>query len=409
MAAARRRRPSPSSTRCPARPLVAERTVDLLRADERVEVTIVPALSFLDLAWAALGHRPAGRGGPAGRRRRTSGRGRAARAVRSWWPSAGRATCSPRSSWPSVTTATCACRGRCCCTISGSRTRSWPRWTGGSSTAPSSPTTSPRSTSPAWRPAAGAAACEVARLVALMDTLRERCPWDRAQTHASLMPHLVEESYEVLDALAALGAAARLRPCGRVRRTWKRSWATCCSRSSSTPGWPTRRGASTWPAWPRRARQAGAPAPARLRRRRGRRPEQVVANWEEIKKDEKGRASVTEGIPAGLPGAGSTSKLARKARAVRRRAATNRASAGRRPDAGRAGRRAAATSAPRRPAVGATRADVASGASASRSSQWRTSRNGSASTRSRRCATGPGFGRDIRAAEGVPEAPVGNR
>ena len=42
------------------------------------------------------------------------------------------------------------------------------------------------------------------RLVALMDTLRERCPWDRAQTHASLMPHLVEESYEVLDALAAL-------------------------------------------------------------------------------------------------------------------------------------------------------------------------------------------------------------
>ncbi len=37
-----------------------------------------------------------------------------------------------------------------------------------------------------------------------MDTLRERCPWDRAQTHASLMPHLVEECYEVLDALAAL-------------------------------------------------------------------------------------------------------------------------------------------------------------------------------------------------------------
>ena len=47
------------------------------------------------------------------------------------------------------------------------------------------------------------AAVEVARLEALMDTLRERCPWDRAQTHSSLMPHLVEESYEVLDALAS--------------------------------------------------------------------------------------------------------------------------------------------------------------------------------------------------------------
>ena len=29
--------------------------------------------------------------------------------------------------------------------------------------------------------------------------------------------------------------------------------------------------------------------------------EQVVANWEEIKKAEKGRASVTEGIPPGCP------------------------------------------------------------------------------------------------------------
>jgi uncharacterized protein YabN with tetrapyrrole methylase and pyrophosphatase domain len=43
---------------------------------------------------------------------------------------------------------------------------------------------------------------------------------------------------------------------------------------------------------------------------------QVLANWEEIKKDEKGRESVTEGIPAALPALAFTSKLARKARAV---------------------------------------------------------------------------------------------
>ena len=42
----------------PGSPLVAERTVDLLRADGRVAVTVVPALSFLDLAWAALGVDP---------------------------------------------------------------------------------------------------------------------------------------------------------------------------------------------------------------------------------------------------------------------------------------------------------------------------------------------------------------
>ena len=44
--------------------------------------------------------------------------------------------------------------------------------------------------------------------------------------------------------------------------------------------------------------------------------EQVVTNWEAIKKSEKGRTSVTEGIPASLPALMLTTKLARKARAV---------------------------------------------------------------------------------------------
>jgi uncharacterized protein YabN with tetrapyrrole methylase and pyrophosphatase domain len=41
-----------------------------------------------------------------------------------------------------------------------------------------------------------------------------------------------------------------------------------------------------------------------------------MANWEEIKRREKGRASVTEGIPAALPALVYASKLARKARSV---------------------------------------------------------------------------------------------
>ncbi len=39
------------------------------------------------------------------------------------------------------------------------------------------------------------------RLVEVMDTLRTSCPWDARQTHESLAPHLLEESYEALDAL----------------------------------------------------------------------------------------------------------------------------------------------------------------------------------------------------------------
>ena len=40
-------------------------------------------------------------------------------------------------------------------------------------------------------------------LVATMDRLRVQCPWDAKQTHASLAPHLLEESYEAVEALEA--------------------------------------------------------------------------------------------------------------------------------------------------------------------------------------------------------------
>jgi tetrapyrrole methylase family protein/MazG family protein len=48
---------------------------------------------------------------------------------------------------------------------------------------------------------------EMARLAELVRTLRERCPWDRRQTHGSLVRHLLEEAYEALDAIDALARA----------------------------------------------------------------------------------------------------------------------------------------------------------------------------------------------------------
>jgi MazG family protein len=49
-------------------------------------------------------------------------------------------------------------------------------------------------------------------LVAVMARLRgpEGCPWDREQTHASLLPYLLEETHEVIDAVGR-GDAAALR------------------------------------------------------------------------------------------------------------------------------------------------------------------------------------------------------
>jgi len=41
------------------------------------------------------------------------------------------------------------------------------------------------------------------KLVKIMDRLREPggCPWDREQSHESLKPHLIEEAYEVIEAI----------------------------------------------------------------------------------------------------------------------------------------------------------------------------------------------------------------
>ncbi len=38
-------------------------------------------------------------------------------------------------------------------------------------------------------------------LIEVMARLRTTCPWDREQTHESLVPYLIEESYEVADAI----------------------------------------------------------------------------------------------------------------------------------------------------------------------------------------------------------------
>jgi XTP/dITP diphosphohydrolase len=53
-------------------------------------------------------------------------------------------------------------------------------------------------------------------LVQVMDTLRVSCPWDARQTHESLMPHLLEETYEAVDALADGDQAALREELGDV-------------------------------------------------------------------------------------------------------------------------------------------------------------------------------------------------
>jgi MazG family protein len=42
---------------------------------------------------------------------------------------------------------------------------------------------------------------ETERLVKIVHELREKCPWDKKQTHRTLIPYLLEEAYETVEAI----------------------------------------------------------------------------------------------------------------------------------------------------------------------------------------------------------------
>jgi XTP/dITP diphosphohydrolase len=53
-------------------------------------------------------------------------------------------------------------------------------------------------------------------LVSIMDTLRVSCPWDREQTHQSLLPYLLEEAYEAAETIETGDLAALREEIGDV-------------------------------------------------------------------------------------------------------------------------------------------------------------------------------------------------
>jgi tetrapyrrole methylase family protein / MazG family protein len=306
--------PEPVVYAVPGSPLVAERTVDLLRADGRVEVTARPALSFLDLAWAALGLDPLAEGV-----RLVDASDFGSVASHEGGPFLV-AQCWSRHLLSDVKLA-----------VTDEDGLALPRpvvlhhlgledevvatvdWWDLDRTVEPDHLTSlyvPATVRVDGR-SAGAA---VDQLVALMDTLRERCPWDRVQTHGSLMPHLVEESYEVLDALAEVEgpeADAAAYACLEEELGDLLFQIVFHARLADEAG---------------RFDLAGVASGVhhKLVHRHphvfgdvdAESADQVVTNWEAIKKSEKGRSSVTEGIPATLPALMLATKLARKARAI---------------------------------------------------------------------------------------------
>jgi tetrapyrrole methylase family protein/MazG family protein len=280
----------------PGSPFVAERTVVLLRSDDRVTVEVVAAPSFLDLAWDRLGVDPVAAGV-----RLVDGAGFAVEAAGERGPLLV-AQCHSRQVLSEIKLAGDDAAGedvwRTAVVLHHLGHR----------------TLEPDHLTAVWVPRLAApVAVELARLDELVHTLRQRCPWDRSQSHGSLAPHLLEEAYEALDAIET------------VARSQPDVAPAAIDHMAEELGdllvqvyfHAVLAGEEGWFTLADVARGVHDKLVARHPHVFGDvvavTADDVAANWEVQKKREKGRRSVTEGVPPALPALALAATLLRKA------------------------------------------------------------------------------------------------
>jgi tetrapyrrole methylase family protein/MazG family protein len=297
----------------PGSPLVAERTVELLRADPRVDLDVVPAMSFLDLAWARLGVDPVAMGVRLvdGTRFVEEAAGeRGPLLVAQCWSSGvvsdvklaiGDAepphelvvTVLHHLGLPDETVVTV------------------PWYEVDRAVVPDHLTS-------LWLPELAApVASELSALDELVRRLRRDCPWDRQQTHASLTRHLLEESYEVIDAIDSLVAASDADAQQRASAHLEEELGDVLFQVFIHSRLAAEEGRFTIADVARGLHEKLVSRhPHVFGDVAAHDAATVVANWEQIKKAEKGRESVTDGIPGALPALALSVKLQRKAAGV---------------------------------------------------------------------------------------------
>lgn len=146
---------------------------------------------------------------------------------------------------------------------------------------------------------------QLLRLAEVMARLRQECPWDAEQTHASLLPHLLEETAEVVDAVENGGDDDLREELGdlllqvyfhaEIARTQGRF--TLEEVAEGITDKLIRRHPHVF---------AGTPA-----------PDDKEAAWEAAKREEKGRTSALQGIPRSLGTLSKTQKVVSRARSHR--------------------------------------------------------------------------------------------
>ncbi len=145
-------------------------------------------------------------------------------------------------------------------------------------------------------------------LVRIMNTLRGPggCPWDRAQTHQSLRPYLIEEAYEVTQAICEEDWLHVADELGDVLLQ-----VVFQSNIGDQYGTLTLSDVST-----AICRKMIHRHPHIFADREADSPEAVTRNWEAIKREERGQKDIAEvlnDIPASLPPLMRAQKVLRKA------------------------------------------------------------------------------------------------
>ncbi|QEO09546.1 nucleoside triphosphate pyrophosphohydrolase [Protaetiibacter larvae] len=146
-------------------------------------------------------------------------------------------------------------------------------------------------------------------LVAVLEHLRAPggCAWDREQTHASLVQYLIEESYELVDAIEAGDDAELVEELGDVLyQVIFHSDIAAEEGRFSLEDVAAHMTAKMVGRHPHVFGDAVADT-----------PDAVMARWDELKRVEKpGRSSVLDGIPQGMPALALAAKLVGRAEKV---------------------------------------------------------------------------------------------
>jgi tetrapyrrole methylase family protein/MazG family protein len=290
----------------PGSPLVLERTVRRLRTDPRVECVVEPAMSFLDLAYARLGIDPVEVGVTLidGHEFATAAAGNSGPML----------VAHTHANWvlSDIKLAVESATGdEAVVILQGLGTEqeivTHTTWADLDRTIEADHLTC------IYISHLGApVGSELVRFHELTRTLREQCPWDQQQTHHSLVRYLLEETYEVVDALEALDPDDPTTDDALVEELGDLLYqiefhATIAEQEGRFTMADVARGVHD--KLVRRHPHVFGDTIADD-------PDTVVANWDAIKRAEKGRTSVFEGVPSSQPSLSYAFAVQRKAAKV---------------------------------------------------------------------------------------------